>query len=502
MFEMKLKKIGLLVLSLLFVVSAFTTKVEAAGNTVRDKGIEMKTIELFDFNLGTYDAERSNIPATRTEGGGTYTAYYPNSFTYTDGTKYSVKIDVTYVGENQYKAAGDESVDSGSVRGIGLASDKAVELGAFGLNYNVTFTFYSKNTFADEDKARVYAGIVFEDPDQANYIFPGADTKKIYYKNATNKVTDTFPVAGEHNLIDFYNITSEGVVHKDKDDTAFLSWPNFDDGKFAVLVNNESSFTYTVQGKQDNLKILVDLIKVRAPYKIEYYYEKEGAYPAKPDEATDLTYVDIYETPVVKVTKKDKTPKKDGYQLDKTKNDKWELAVNPDGTTVLKVYFNLPYTILYNANGGEGEMKKDVYVGADEKMPSKEEWTFTREGYEFLGFKFENEGDILNGSVDYRDVLLKEEDREVELFAQWNPLDYTIVYDPNGGEGEMPNDEYTGEDETMPSKEEWTFTRKGYEFIGFKLENEGEIQNGSQEYRSTLIPDEDRKITLYAQWKP
>lgn len=502
-FVRKIGKTCLLVLVTMMMLSSMPLKLSA--ETVGDYGTSMDTRYAFDFNLSTYDAGKSDIPSTYTVDptGTVRTAYYPNSFTYFDGNKYSVKVEITALGENKYKAAGDEAIEKGAGKehkGIKLADNKEIVLGAFGLSYDIKFTFYKDDTFTTP--ANVYAAVAFEDPDQSNYLFSGANTKKIYYMDVADK-----DHGGGMRLKDNYDVTGDGIIHVNvgEDDDKYNSWANFNDGVFGVLINNGSSFSYKVEGKQDNLRVLVDLMKVYVPYNVEYYYEVAGEYPSKPDYTEGPIFVDIYEVKSVSLTEKQKTPnpeKGDGYKLDETMNSAWSLEVKPDGSTVLKAYFYLPYTIKYNANGGEGTMADDNYVGSDPTMPSKETWTFKREGYEFLGYKVENAGETLNGSHEYRPDLLADPDRTITLYAQWKPLDYKIKYDPNGGEGTMADDDYTGADAKMPSKEKWTFTREGYQFVGYRVENAGETLNGSNEYRPDLLVDPDRTITLYAQWEP
>lgn len=515
------RKICGIVLVVLFAITSMPQKISAETIGNADNATTYANPKYFDFNLNTYDTSRSNIPSTYTQSDTPYSAFYPDSFTYFDGSKYSVKIDVKYTGRNGYLQAGDTaaniSAEDDCEPGVRLASDKAVELWALGSNYDVTFTFYKDNTFTET--VNLYAGIEFEDPDQANYLF-NATSKKLYRNNKTNKVTDYTNVtedytinypAGTLNLVDHYDVSSSGLIHTMKDDGRYRSWPDFDNGSFAVLLDNESSFSYTIQGKQDYMKLLAKLMKIKVPYKVQYFYETEAGYPTTPDFESDLRYVDLYPTtPKVSVTDADKTPditKSAAYALDTAMNTEWTKTVAGDCSTILKVYFNIPYTIHYNANATDatGEMADDVYSISRDTMPSKENWTFVRPGYEFIGFTYEdpNAEAINNGSVDYKDDLLPQDDREITLYAQWKPLDYKIVYHPNAEDatGEMPTDEYLGSDETMPSKETWTYVRPGYKFIGFTLEDETTINNGSVEYKPTLLPDEDRTINLYAQWE-
>ena len=590
-----MKKIGSLtaralkvMLVLLFVISVSPARAKAENVTIAEYSntVTSKAFKEYKLDKSKYDETRSNIPSSFTIGevGDTFTAYYPDAVTAEDGTKRSVKVDITYNGYNDYKAAGDKGAKENGGRGVRLESDKDIRINAMGMDYNITYSFYEDSDFAVPSKMR--AAVAFEDPDEGNYYFPGADSRRYYFIDAEDKY-------GKHmHLGDYYYVTSEGIIHSMKDDKTYSSWPDFDNGTIGVLLNNESSFSFKLEGKHDILYLMVRIILVYTQYKVEYYYETPEGYPEKPDYTSDPIEVDVYETPVVKIKDSDKVPnpeKGNGYKLDESKNQEWEKEVKEDGSTVLKVYFNEAYTIKYdknaddatgsmsdntyvksaptmpsasewtfvrpgyefvgftvedpksedihkgsedfkdtllkeadrqivlyaqwnpldykivynkNADDATGEMPDNEYTGADKTMPSDETWKFVRPGYKFIGYKIENEGDIFTDPKDFRETLLKETDRTVELFAQWEELPYTIKYNSNGGTGEMADDEYKGSDKTMPSKEEWTFTREGYDFTGFKLENKGELLNGSKEYRDTLLDDEDGVITLYAQWEP
>lgn len=264
-----LKKLSILLLVIVMMMPMLSVHtISADEQSIGNYGTSIDNAEYFDFNLNTYDVNRSNIPSSRQIGEGqTFTAYYPDAFTYLNGNKYSMKVDIKYLGENKYIEAGNYSVLSGSVKGVGLTSEKEIDIGAFGLNYDITFSFYSKNTFADADKVNIYGAIVLDDPDQANYLFDGANKRKIYYKDVKNLVTDRFPEADKFNLKDYYNVTSSGIIHKDSSDTEFISWPNFNEGKFAVSINNESSFHFVIEGKQENIRLTAGIMKI---YPITY----------------------------------------------------------------------------------------------------------------------------------------------------------------------------------------------------------------------------------------
>ena len=142
-------------------------------------------------------------------------------------------------------------------------------------------------------------------------------------------------------------------------------------------------------------------------------------------------------------------------------------------------------------------------------MPSDKKWLFERPGYEFIGFKVENQDPLIkknadgNYSYDYKDVLLADPDRIIELYAQWNALPYKLKYNANGGSGDMPDSDFLGSDLTMDSASDWTFTREGYNLVGYKIENEGNTFDlDPRNFKSDLLADDDRIITLYAQWEP
>jgi len=565
----------------------------------------------FPFTKSTYDMTHSTIPTTKTVGtvGDTYVAYYPNSVTYFGNRMLSVKVEVEYKGPNKYKDYADEVIEhTSNVRGIKLgpdsgAQDYEIHLGAFGVTYKATVTFYEgdlvntehDHLFDDNRKAKIDGAIAFEDPDQSNYITEpgfGLTDRKIYYYSAEDtehkgyKLADFYCVEDSAERRGLYNIDDPERL------TDTGTWPNFDNGIFGILLNDESSFTFTIEGKQDNLSLLPSLLKTYVPYAIEFYYQVDGEYPDTPDYGPYTRKDDIYEKDAkVSATAEDLIPLRDGFALDSEYQNSWtNVEFKEDGTTVLKVYFKeqlkvtyhdnvededifddqvkdnldygtptpnftgtperegydflgwttyrgdlkdeddllsdedihkilvteeadywaqwspIIYTIKYEGNGADndGIMTEHTY-NYDDKMDSKEN-QFEREGYKFLGFKLKDDpnypdSELYSGDPhDFTKILKEDPDRVITLEAQWEPL-YTIKYDANGGQGRMDKNEYPESEETMPSAEEWTFTRKGWKLIGFKLENEGDLYPlDSEDFKNILLDEEDREIVLYAQW--
>lgn len=493
-------------LAVLMVVTAAPNKVMAEDPTIAEyeNSVLANRLYQFDIDLSTYDKEKSTIPTKMTLGnqGDVFLAYYPDALDYY-GEKKSIKLQIENLGPNRYKKAADQFLDENPdrKRGIVLQKDNDVMFYAAGYSYRVTYTFYEDSDFTQ--LAPVYAAIGFEDPDLGNYFYP-ANSQKLYYVDAK----ETTPKYNKK-LSEIYTVASDGLKHFKENDTTTIHWSDYDHGIFAVPVLNESSFTYIEEGMHDYIYLMNNIFQTHAPYKVEYYYETSEGYPENPDYVVEETSVDIYEKSIVSITEDDKVPNPEkgaGYKLDEEMNKEWEKEINPDGSTVLRVYFEQSYTIKYDPNctDATGEMKDDTYRKSASTMDSKETWSYVRPGYEFIGYKIENTGDLLTDPKDFKEYLLNEEDREVVLYAQWNPLEYTIKYNKNADDatGEMEDNVYLGSDETMPSADPWTFKRPGYEFIGYKIENTGDLLTDPEDFKDYLLKEEDREVVLYAQWNP
>ena len=144
----------------------------------------------------------------------------------------------------------------------------------------------------------------------------------------------------------------------------------------------DSSNSYSIKCK---INILEEL--GNADYKVEYYYQNtEGEYKQKTERQPVTRSDKIGKT--VSVTEDDKKPIYDGYELSTTHNTSEQTGkVKSDGTTVLKVYFelsNADYKVEYYYQNTEGEYKqkterqpvtrsdkigKTVSVTEDDKKP-------------------------------------------------------------------------------------------------------------------------------------
>ena len=178
-------------------------------------------------------------------------------------------------------------------------------------------------------------------------------------------------------------------------------------------------------------------------------------------------------------------------------------APNEAGETVLYAIWAEDHQIIFNANGGTGEMAdqwESIYTAVHLNNNA-----FTREHYVFLGWS----EDPTATTIDYADRALftiPDEAGITRLYAIWQ-IDYRIIYDANGGTGTM-NDQYVAfrpaigdyRSATLSSNQ---FTREHYQFLGWS-ENSDAIDasylNGGNIYPS--INDPGLTTTLYAVWQP
>jgi uncharacterized repeat protein (TIGR02543 family) len=149
------------------------------------------------------------------------------------------------------------------------------------------------------------------------------------------------------------------------------------------------------------------------------------------------------------------------------------------------------YTVSYNANGGEGEMKASVFpAGVWKNLPSN---TFTRERYVFAGWAVSADGEVAYANkAAVKDIAAAE--GTVTLYAVWKGFSYTVEYNANGGKGKMDNTgfSYNEPQELRPN----AFTMDGYVFAGWK---EDKNKNGwyiSRVFDTGTDPDGNSNIPL------
>ncbi len=156
------------------------------------------------------------------------------------------------------------------------------------------------------------------------------------------------------------------------------------------------------------------------------------------------------------------------------------------------------YNISFKSNGGVGSMN-EMMVKRDETTTLTKN-TFVREGYKFKGWSSKADG---SGSF-FKDqaviINLIGAGNTYNLYAQWEPIKYTIKYDSNGGAGTMGYQVLEYDQEAMLFKS--LFSKTNYKFVGWNTRADGSGKSYKDlENVKNLTKVDGSEITLYAQWK-
>ena len=118
------------------------------------------------------------------------------------------------------------------------------------------------------------------------------------------------------------------------------------------------------------------------------------------------------------------------------------------------------YTVVYDGNGAQGEMASAT-VGAEHPL-TPAPCAFTKEGYTFTGWRAVST--LTGEEIAAGDAV--EGGDTVTLIAQWSMDAYTVVYDGNGGKGNMPSETLPVATCLTPAKNR--FSREGHAFLGWQ----------------------------------
>ena len=145
------------------------------------------------------------------------------------------------------------------------------------------------------------------------------------------------------------------------------------------------------------------------------------------------------------------------------------------------------YTVSFNANTGSGTMADVPDQSGNYTLPAN--GFIAPEGQYFVGWKANNAGDMLDPGDTY------EVTENVTFYAQWADIPagtFTVSFNANGGTGTMADVPDQSGNYTLPAN---GFTRDGYNFVGWKANNEGATLNAGDTYALTA------DVTFYAQWE-
>lgn len=145
------------------------------------------------------------------------------------------------------------------------------------------------------------------------------------------------------------------------------------------------------------------------------------------------------------------------------------------------------YTITFDSNGGAGTMAAWVSARTVQALPAN---TFTNTAHGFLGWNTDRNAT----TAQYANQAQYSVTGDQTLYAIWTQL-YTVTFNPNGGTGTMPNQEFTPN--TIAPLNPNTFTRAGYTFEGWNTKADGTGNSSPDKWGVTITAP---SVTLYAQW--
>jgi len=169
-----------------------------------------------------------------------------------------------------------------------------------------------------------------------------------------------------------------------------------------------------------------------------------------------------------------------------------EITSIPKGSTgdvvvIAKWKANLN-TLIFDANGGEGEMEPEKLY-TDSAIMLKDN-AFVRPGYTFVGWK--TSPDSENVSYYSGHEYWMGPNSEYTLYAEWSLDTYKVTYELNEGKNDETNPvSYNIHTETIVLKNP---TRAGYTFIGWYLDS------GFKNKLDKIVKGSTGDITLYAKW--
>ena len=154
------------------------------------------------------------------------------------------------------------------------------------------------------------------------------------------------------------------------------------------------------------------------------------------------------------------------------------------------------YYVEFNANGGAGSMPTQMIL--PDSNTALLENRFTREGYEFIGWSLmeDDSGVIYSDGQIVNSIANSQE--TVTLYAVWSSTTYTIVYDANGGNGEMSSTIHSINNEEALAEN--SYSRYGYMFLGWNTspDGTGTLYSDAESINNLISAGET--IILYAMW--
>ena len=190
----------------------------------------------------------------------------------------------------------------------------------------------------------------------------------------------------------------------------------------------------------------------------------------------------------------------DGWYRESDFYNRWDFTIDipTSNITLYAKWIAINYIVSYNSNASDvlgSTSNSNHEYDVDKTLTAN---GFSRTGYNFSGWsttasgvvQFSNEQSVRNlGIVNGETVI---------LYAQWQPISYSIIYNSNGGTGAMLNSTFLyGTSQSLRLN---SFTNIGYLFSGWATTSDGLVIYTNGQSVNNLAVIDDESIILYAVW--
>lgn len=159
--------------------------------------------------------------------------------------------------------------------------------------------------------------------------------------------------------------------------------------------------------------------------------------------------------------------------------------------TVYASWRALDQTVTFDVNGGDIATKPlDIVQVTDSTVDISTVVSPTRTGYTFAGW--------YDGANKATNTFTMPAGGKT-LRAEWTPINYSIAFDGNSGDGTMADQTFEYDLNQSLSKNE--FTKAGYSFTGWSTKKDDPIVYTDEDAILNLTDIDGDKITLFANWR-
>jgi len=390
--------------------------------------------------------------------------------------------------------------------------------GDYASSAKVTYTFLD----APDGNPASFTGLIgIRDIDGSHYLF-SPKGKNLYYVDAYGD-DENHDNSGEK-ASDHFIVTEDGIFRDLVDASGDDFDGSFNNARIYVALNGETAFSFTTVSRSDeiifpdfytwNYVINYDANGGSGVMDSETFTNKNAQFLSKENEFTRTGYKFIgFSVDTDSYASED--------ELVTSPEDFKEYLVNKGEFAEMTLYAQwvpIKYEVLYDANRPEGTAAGSDNVDVEDQpdlvydtVYQVRENTFTTVGYKFVGWNdaADKSGRDYAENEDFVN-LTAEDGGTVTIYAQWEPIEYQVLYDANrpdgakAGVGNVDVEDQLGLkfDETYNVRTN-TFTTEGYTFTGWndKPDNRGKVFIEEEPFKNLTRVD-GKTITIYAQWEP